>query len=41
VLGLGMIPHIIQIYDDELLIEDIRVEKLSVTEDVPPQIFKK
>ena len=39
--GLGAIPHVIQIYDDEVLVEEIRIVKIDVVSQVDSTLFVK
>lgn len=39
--GLGTIPHVIQIYDDEVLVEEIRIMKIDVISPVDSKLFVK
>ena len=38
---LGMVPHVVQIYDDQQMIEEIQIETLTITDQIPPQMFVK
>jgi hypothetical protein len=38
---LGMIPHVVQIYDDQQMVEEIQIETLTITDQIPPQLFVK
>ena len=40
VAGIGMIPHVIQIYDADQMIEEIQVEDLDVSNIPAQSIFK-
>lgn len=38
--GIGFLPHVIQIFDDEVLIEEIQIEELDVTNRLDESLFE-
>ena len=38
--GIGMVPHVVQIYDGEQLVEEIQVSKLDVSNEVDNALFE-
>ena len=40
VQDVGLLPHVIQIFDDEILIEEIQIEELDVSNRLDKSLFE-
>ena len=40
VQDIGLLPHVIQIFDDEILIEEIQIEELDVSNRLDKSLFE-